>query len=78
MAGAYAQAIESLMAVGARSVALDVVFAGQSAYGAADDRALAQVLQRYAGRVTLAAQYEQLQLRQGSLIQLISNPVDCP
>ncbi|HEY9779655.1 MAG TPA: serine/threonine-protein kinase [Leptolyngbyaceae cyanobacterium] len=68
--GAYAQAIERLMGAGARSVALDVVFAGQSAYGAADDRALAQVLQRYAGRVTLAAQYEQLQLRQGSLIQL--------
>ena len=68
--GAYAQAIERLMAAGARSVALDVVFAGQSAYGAADDRALAQVLQRYAGKVTLAAQYEQLQLRQGGLIQL--------
>lgn len=30
---------EKLMAVRARSVALDVVFAGQSAYGETDDRA---------------------------------------
>ncbi len=67
---AYAQVIERLMAAGARSVALDIVFATPSSYGTADDRELAKVLQRYAGRITLAAEYEQLKLRQGNLIQL--------
>jgi len=67
---AYAQAIAKLMAAGARAVALDIVFANPSSYGAADDRQLAQVLQRYAGRVTLAALYEESELRQGRLLQL--------
>lgn len=67
---AYAQAIERLMAAGARSVALDVILTTPSSYGAADDRRLAQVLHRYPGRVTLAAVYEQVEMLQGSLTQL--------
>jgi CHASE2 domain-containing sensor protein len=67
---AYALVIDRLMKAGVRSVALDIVFASPSSYGTHDDRAFAQVLQRYPGRVTLAAEYEQLTLRQRSLIQL--------
>jgi CHASE2 domain-containing sensor protein/tRNA A-37 threonylcarbamoyl transferase component Bud32 len=67
---AYAQAIDKLITAGVRGVALDVVFATPSSYGTADDREFAKVLQRYAGRVTLAAEYEQSQLRQGNAIQL--------
>jgi CHASE2 domain-containing sensor protein/tRNA A-37 threonylcarbamoyl transferase component Bud32 len=67
---AYAQAIDRLMIAGARAVALDIVFASPSSYGSTDDREFARVLQRYAGKVTLAAEYEQSQLRQGNIIQL--------
>mgnify|MGYP002777010815 CR=1 FL=1 len=67
---AYAQVIDKLMTAGARAVALDIVFASPSSYGSTDDREFARVLQRYAGRVTLAAEYEQSQLRQGNIIQL--------
>lgn len=67
---AYAQVIERLMAAGARSVAVDVQFANPSSYGVADDERLARVLQRYAGRVTLAAQYAEVEMRQGNLLQL--------
>ncbi len=55
---AYAQVIDKLMQAGARSVSVDLVLADPSVYGAADDQQLAQVLRRYPGRVTLAANYE--------------------
>lgn len=67
---AYAQVIERLMAAGARSVVVDVLFADPSSYGAVDDQQLANVLERYAGRVTLAAEYAEVETRQGSLLQL--------
>ena len=63
---AYAKAIERLMAAGARSVAIDIVLDTPSRYGAADDQQLRQVLQRYPGRVTLAALYENINTQQGS------------
>lgn len=68
---AYAQAIDRLMAAGVRSVALDIVLDTPSRYGNADDRLLQQTLQRYAGRVTLASMYENVQTRQGTSTQLI-------
>ena len=68
---AYAKAIERLMAAGAQSVAVDLVFDAPSSYGQADDEQLRQVLQKYAGRVTLAALYEDDRTRPGSLTQLI-------
>ena len=55
---AYAQVIDQLMQAGARSVAVDLVLTDPSLYGADDDQRLAQVLKRYRGRVTLAANYE--------------------
>jgi len=69
---AYAQVIDRLMAAGARSVAVDVVFDTKSRDGAADDDRLRQTLQRYAGRVTLAAWYEDIETRQGSSTKLAS------
>jgi CHASE2 domain-containing sensor protein/serine/threonine protein kinase len=68
---AYAIAIDRLMSAGAKAVALDVVLDLPSSYGEADDRALQQVLQKYAGRVTLAASYEDDKSRQGGLTQLL-------
>jgi CHASE2 domain-containing sensor protein/serine/threonine protein kinase len=68
---AYATAIDQLMSAGAKSVALDIVFDLPSSYGQADDEKLRQVLQKYAGRVTLAASYEGDQIRQGGLTQLV-------
>jgi CHASE2 domain-containing sensor protein/serine/threonine protein kinase len=68
---AYAEVINRLMAAGAKTVAVDVVFDTPSSYGAADDERLRQTLQRYAGRVTLAAQYADVETRQGISTRLI-------
>lgn len=68
---AYAQVIERLMSAGARSVAVDILFDTPSSYGAADDARLADALQRHAGKVTLAAEYAEVEMRQGSLMQLM-------
>lgn len=67
---AYAQAIEYLMQVGARSVSLDVVLETPSAYGAQDDQALQAVLKKYRDRVTLAAVYEEDETVQGDRTKL--------
>ncbi|HEY9645235.1 MAG TPA: CHASE2 domain-containing protein, partial [Chroococcidiopsis sp.] len=55
---AYAIAIDKLMAAGARSVSIDVVFDGPRQDDPAGDEALRQALQRYGDHVVLAAQYE--------------------
>ena len=68
---AYSQVITKLIKAGARSVAVDVVFDTPSSYGATDDRQLQAVLQKYGTKVTLAAVYENSQMRQGSFMQLI-------
>ncbi|MFB2921147.1 MULTISPECIES: CHASE2 domain-containing protein [Aerosakkonema] len=65
---AYAIAIDKLMKAGAKSVAVDVVFDRLSNDKAAD-KYLQQVLQRYPGRIALAAMYEDTDTQQGSLIQ---------
>lgn len=70
---AYAIAIDRLMQAGARSVALDVVLDVPSAHGPEDDQPLQKVLQKYPGRVTLAAIYEDVDsqtARQRDLTQL--------
>ena len=67
---AYAKAIEQIMAAGARSVAVNLVWDRPSKYGAADDEQLRAVLQRYGGKVTLGALYEDIQSRQGTVNQL--------
>ncbi|MEL7332062.1 MAG: serine/threonine-protein kinase [Cyanobacteria bacterium J06560_2] len=54
---AYAQVIERLMAAGAKSVSLDILFTEDSAHGPADDVAFAEVLSRYNENVVLAAEY---------------------
>ncbi|MEA5452166.1 adenylate/guanylate cyclase domain-containing protein [Leptolyngbya sp. CCNP1308] len=55
---AYAQAIERLMAAGAKAVAVDVLLVDPSGYGPDDDAALADTLARWGDRVTLAAAYD--------------------
>ncbi|PZV12793.1 MAG: adenylate/guanylate cyclase domain-containing protein [Leptolyngbya sp.] len=55
---AYAQAIEQLMAAGAKAVAIDVLLVDPSGYGSADDEALAATLARWGDRVALAAAYD--------------------
>lgn len=67
---AYAIAIERLIKAGAKAVALDITFATPSLYGAADDEALAQVLQTYGEQVVIATPYEQTEMNQGSVTQL--------
>lgn len=66
---AYARAIARLMESGAKAVALDVFFSTPSNYGPADDQAFADVLERYGDRIVLAANYNNVSLRQGSLSQ---------
>lgn len=62
---AYAIAVERLMQAGARAVALDVLFLGNSSYGPTDDQALLKVLQRYGDKVVLASTYDNDNWRQG-------------
>ena len=70
---AYAHAIDRLMAAGARSVAIDLIFdsPSSSADGHRGDRAFQQSLQQHAGRITLAAKYEETNTLQGVLTQLL-------
>ncbi|MBD2198797.1 MULTISPECIES: serine/threonine-protein kinase [Calothrix] len=67
---AYAQVIEKLVQAGAKAVALDVVFDTPSSYGPADDRQLQAALEKYGGKVTLAALYEHFDTHQGNFVQL--------
>ncbi|MDY6785308.1 MAG: CHASE2 domain-containing protein [Cyanobacteriota bacterium] len=68
---AYAIAMERLLEAGAKAVALDVILAGPSLYGEADDARLQKVLQAYPQRIVLAAMYEEDTLRPGALVQLV-------
>lgn len=67
----YAIVIDKLMAAGARSVSIDLLFSTPSSYGEDDDHILADSLKRYGDRVVLAAQYGFGQTSLGELNQLI-------
>ncbi|NJM97690.1 MAG: CHASE2 domain-containing protein [Phormidesmis sp. RL_2_1] len=66
---AYAQVITRLMDSGAKAVALDMLFPSPSAYGKEDDDIFTEVLSRYGDRIVLAANYNNISLRQGDLSQ---------
>lgn len=73
---AYAIAIERLMQMGARAVALDLILADPSFYGEADDQRLQQVLQTFSGRIVLAAAYESFGEPEASQSQIVyPNPI---
>ncbi|MBX2862810.1 MAG: CHASE2 domain-containing protein [Leptolyngbyaceae cyanobacterium MAG.088] len=65
----YASAIQKILDAGADAIALDIVFAQPSSYGPEDDLAFADVLSQQGSKVVLAAQYGDINLRQGSLLQ---------
>ncbi|MBD2774516.1 CHASE2 domain-containing protein [Iningainema tapete] len=67
---AYAIAIEKLIASGARSVAINVLFDTPSSYGVEDDEKLRSSLQQHGTKVTLAALYENSHTYQGQTTQL--------
>lgn len=69
---AYAKVIERLMAAGARTVALDLLMAQPSDYGTNDDQTLQQTIDRFPGKIVLAATYEDLsQASLGGMVQLV-------
>ncbi|WP_338461813.1 adenylate/guanylate cyclase domain-containing protein [Synechococcus elongatus IITB7] len=55
----YAQIIDRLFAAGAQAIAIDLLFVTPSAFGPDDDAALAQRLQRYGDRISLATEYRE-------------------
>jgi serine/threonine protein kinase/CHASE2 domain-containing sensor protein len=68
---AYAEVIDRLMQAGARAVALDILFDASSSYGSEDDLRFRRVLEKYPGKVVLAARYEEdTTAREGLQIKL--------
>lgn len=65
----YASAIQKILGAGADAIALDIVFAQPSSYGPEDDIVFADVLDNQGSQVVLAAEYGDIDLRQGSLLQ---------
>ena len=68
---AYAQAIEQLMAAGAKAVAIDVLLVDPSSYGPTDDAALEKTLGRWGDRVALAASYDTTDVTVGGYTTLL-------
>ncbi|HBB34509.1 MAG TPA: adenylate/guanylate cyclase domain-containing protein [Cyanobacteria bacterium UBA9273] len=71
---AYAEAIERLMAAGAKSVALDLLFDLPSGYGPEDDRRFKQTLSKYSDRIVLAAAYNDVADPQGIINHELYKP----
>ncbi len=65
----YAAATQKILDAGADAISLDIVFAQPSSYGPEDDMAFAEVLSQKGSQVVLAAEYGDIDLRQGSLLQ---------
>ena len=65
----YANVVQKILDAGAAAIALDIVFAQPSSYGPQDDEAFAQVLATQGVQVVLAAEYGEIDLRQGPLLQ---------
>ncbi|QFZ93067.2 adenylate/guanylate cyclase domain-containing protein [Synechococcus elongatus] len=55
----YAQIIDRLFAAGAQAIAIDLLFVTPSTFGPVDDAALAERLQRYGDRISLATEYRE-------------------
>ncbi len=66
---AYAQAVDRVMSAGAKSVGVDLIFDLPSSYPQEDLR-FQKTLQRYAGRITLALEYEESIPKTGSTYQI--------
>ncbi len=66
---AYAQAIDRVMSAGAKSVGVDLIFDLPSSYPQEDLR-FQKTLQRHAGRITLALEYEESIPKIGSIYQI--------
>lgn len=66
----YGEVIQKLMAGGAKTVAMDILFDLPSGYGEEDDRKLQQTLQQYPGKVTLAAAYLDSTGPEGAIAEL--------
>ncbi|HBB33447.1 MAG TPA: adenylate/guanylate cyclase domain-containing protein [Cyanobacteria bacterium UBA8803] len=66
----YAEALERLMVAGASTVSMDILFDLPSGYGEADDQQLKTTLQKYQGRVILAAAYLDSAGSQGAIAEL--------
>jgi len=66
---AYAQAIDRVMSAGAKSVGVDLIFDLPSSYHQEDLR-FQKTLQRYAGRIALALEYEESIPKTGSIYQI--------
>lgn len=65
----YATAVEKVLEAGAAAIALDIVFVQPSSYGPEDDTVFTQVLAKHGSQVVLAAEYGEIGLRQGALLQ---------
>ncbi len=63
---AYGQVAARLLEAGAAAVAINVVFAGPSRHGPADDAAMVAILRAHPGRIALAAEMLESSDQQGS------------
>ncbi|MBP0020306.1 MAG: adenylate/guanylate cyclase domain-containing protein [Cyanobacteria bacterium SBLK] len=72
----YAIAIDRLMNAGAKTISLDLLFDLPSGYGVEDDRKLQTILEKYAGKITLAAAYPKVFLEEGISWQLAEPNAD--
>lgn len=68
---AHATVVDRLMQAGAKGVAIDIIFAGPSAYGPADDQALRTVLTAYSQSIALAAEYLEEDAQESLVIDLV-------